>query len=586
MNKRITFFALLTVLTIIAVACSPAPAPVPQALVQPPAAAYTGSKSRTPLDKIPTGGEMKNFTLVGSNALIDSKFNIPRGMNGGITAIRDCLYVGSNTALQSMLILDMKDMTKPTIVGSVPGIDGKGMGIEAVEAVADLNLLVVTVRGSFGFGDYKFPIAPADKNIGMTVYDATDCQKPTMVAKIDVFNEMTHYMSLWRDPKKPERVLASLSYSGAPGGVDIRVWDLNGCPKSCNPKLAAEWGLKSQMGIPQILVTKYEGGTRSDSTTTHDNTFSLDGRRLHLAQTKYGYMQLDSSALAESRTCEVKAATSPTATGNCLSVLPGFKPLAAFGTEVANVHGVVAIPGRPYVALQHEGHDCPFGGITFAYVGDKDTFTIYDRQTGTLKGPSGASTGAFRGDLFPRNVGTFSIPEQNVDRCPKQGDVLAATTGATGVLGQDMMRSSKTIHNALAFPSVLFATWYGGGLRAIDITNIYTPFELGYFFNKPAPEVRWCAEGAAGPCGDPEVDVEGVPVRQKQILPPDVFARSYPILMNGYIVYSDENMGVYVLKYTGLHVEELPQKGLCISHNPNVTTPDSEPCAPYKTWVP
>ena len=545
---------------------------------------YSGVQPRTPLEKIGSGGDMKNFQLVGSNALVDSKFNIPRGMNGGITAIRDCLYVGSNIALQPTLILDMKDMSKPTVVGEVPGIKGKGMGIEAIEAVADLNLLVNTARSSFGIGDYKFPIDAADKNIGMTVYDATDCKKPTMVAKIDVFNEQTHYMVLWRDPSKPDRVLASVSYSGAPDGVDIRVWDLTGCPKSCNPKMVAEWGLRAQMGVPQTVLTKYEGGQRSDTTTTHDHTYSIDGKRIYLAQTKYGFMEIDSSALAEGRPCNPKAATSPTATGHCLTVFPEFKPLAAFGTEVANVHGVVKIPGRPYVALQHEGHSCPYGGITFAYIGNTDVFSTYDRQTGTFVAPAAGagSVGAFRGDLFPRHVGTFSIPEQQADRCPKQGDQIPPTSSTMGVYGMDAMRSSKTVHNALALPNVLFATWYGGGLRAVDITNPYTPFELGYFFNKPAPEVRWCAEGAAGPCDKPEVDSEGTPVRQKQLLPPDVFARSYPIIMNGHIVYSDENMGVYVLKYTGPYADQVPQKGLCISHNPSSVAVGFEPCAPFK----
>ena len=331
-------------------------------------------------------------------------------------------------------------------------------------------------------------------------------------------------------------------------------------------------------------MTKYEGGQRSDSTTTHDHTYSIDGKRIHLAQTKYGYLQIDSSALAEGRTCNPKAATSASATGHCLTVFPNFKPLAAFGTEVANVHGVVKIPGRPYVAMQHEGHACPYGGITFAYVGETDTFSTYDRQTGQLVAPAAGagSVGAFRGDLFPRHVGTFSIPEQQADRCPKQGDPIPPTSGSMGIYGTDAMRSSKTVHNALAFPNVLFATWYGGGLRAVDITNPYTPFELGYFFNKPAPEVRWCAEGAAGPCDKVEVDSEGTPVRQKQLLPPDVFARSYPIVMNGHIVYSDENMGVYVLKYTGPHKDQVPQKGICISHIPNVVNVGFEPCAPYK----
>lgn len=546
---------------------------------------YTGVQPRTAIEKIPSGGDMKNFQLVATNPLISDKFNLPRGMGGGITAIRDCLYAGSSIAQEPTLVLDMKDMTKPTVVGALEGIPGKGMGIEAIEGVADLNLLVNTARNTKGWGKEKVQaVADADKNIGMVVYDATDCRKPTMVAKVDVFNDATHYMSLWRDPVKQDRVLASISYSGAPDGVDIRVWDLTGCPKTCSPKLAAEWGLRAQLGIPQTVVTKFPGGQRSDSTTTHDHTFSLDGKRIHLAQTKYGYLQIDSSLLASGQPCTVKAATSASATGHCLTVFPNFKPLAAFGTEVANVHGVIKIPGRPYVALQHEGHACPFGAITMAYVGDQEVYSTYDRQTGTLPGPAAGagSVGAFRGDLFPRNVGTFSIPEQNADRCPKPGDQLPQFTGASGIYGADVMRSSKTVHNVLAFPNIMFATWYGGGLRAIDISNPNTPFELGYFFNKPVPEVRWCSEGAAGPCADPEVDSEGYAVRVRQLLPPDVFARSYPIAMNGHIVYYDENSGIYVLKYTGPRANEIPAKGNCISRVPNGVNLGFEPCAPYK----
>jgi hypothetical protein len=578
LQRRTGWWSLIPLALLIASSCTQATAPT----------SYNGVQPRTPLDKIPAGGDMKNFTLVGQNPLLDSKFNLPRGMNGGVTAVRDCLYVGSSIAEEPAVVLDMKDMTKPTVVGAMPGITGKGMGIEAIEGIADLNIVVASARAGRVYPGAKAQaMTPEEKRIGAVVYDVTDCRKPTIVAKIDVKNDVVHYMTLWRDPVKSERVMASVTYnSGVPeDGVDIRVYDLTGCPKTCNPKLVGEWGLRAQLGIPANVTTKYEGGTRVDNTQTHDVTWSLDGKRMHLAQTKYGYLQIDSSAIAEGRACDPSPAKSATESGHCLTVLPTFKPLAAFGAEVANIHGVVQIPGRPYVALQHEGHDCPWGGITFAYVGADDGVSTYNRQSGQLNAAGGAgAVGAFRGDLFPRNVGTFSIPEQNIDRCPKAGDALPATTGASGIYGSDMMRSSKTVHNALAFPNILFATWYGGGLRAVDISNINTPFELGYFFNKPAPEVRWCSEAAAGPCDKVEVDAEGAPVRARQLLPPDVFARSYPIAMNGYIVYADENMGVYVLKYTGPHADEIPQKGLCISHNPSVTSPGFEPCAPYKPY--
>src|SRR5207249_4595439 len=133
--------------------------------------------------------------LVGQNQLLDPKFNLPRGMGGGITAIRDCLYAGSSIAYQPTLILDMKDMTKPTVVGEVPGIAGKGMGIEAIEAVGDLNLLVNTARNSKGWTEAPPKVAPADTNVGLVVYDATDCKKPTIVSKIDVKNTFLHYMT-------------------------------------------------------------------------------------------------------------------------------------------------------------------------------------------------------------------------------------------------------------------------------------------------------------------------------------------------------------------------------------------------------
>jgi hypothetical protein len=573
--QRARWSALVPLAMLIVAACS---TPAPEA--------YTGAQPRTPIDKIPTGGQMKNFTLVANNPLIDPKFNLPRGANGGMTTVNDCLYVGSNIAAQPTLILDMKDMTKPTVVGELPGIAGKSMGTESFQGVSDLNLLVNTTRMS-SIGRYTYRPAAADKNIGLVVYDATDCKKPTIVAKIDVKNEFTHYMNLWRDPNKPERVLASVSLgNGVPeDGVDIRVYDLTGCPRSCNPKLLAEWGLRAQLGVPQLVTTKYDGGSRTDNTQTHDHTWSLDGRRIHLAQEKYGYFQIDSSAIAEGRPCDPSPATKKNDPGHCLTVFPAFKPLLSFGMEVAIVHGVVSVPGRPYVILNHEGTSCPFGGMTIAYIGDKDGFNTYDKLSGQIQGPAGGYSGSYRADLFPRQIGTFAIPEQNPDRCPKPGETVPATTSASGPYGLDVLRGSKTIHDSIAFPSIVFSTWDGGGLRAIDITNPQAPFELGFFFSKPPADVRWCS-ARSGACKDAEVDAEGVPLRVPGALPPDIEARSYPITMKGYLVYADSVSGVYVLKYTGPHASEIPAQGTCIAQNPNVQAIGYEPCKPYVTWSP
>lgn len=536
---------------------------------------YRGVQPRTPLAQIPDGGHMRNFTLVGRNPLLDPQLGIPRGMNGGITAVRDCLYVGSNIGLQPTLIVDMRNLAAPTVVGELPDwIKGRGNGIEAIEAVADLNLLVNTVRVAFTIQGVPigFDPPPQDRNVALLIYDTTDCRKPRLVARWEAPNDNLHYMTLWRDPTRQERVLAVLTFSsGVPkDAINIRVVDLTGCPRQCSPKQVAEWSLQLQFDIPPQVPMAYEGGVYQPQTMTHDATFSLDGKTIHMAQQHFGYFQLDSTPLATGQPCNPAAPTRPDAAGHCLTVKnPNLAArVPPFGNGVATVHGAVKIPGRPFVSLQHEGHNCPYGGITLVYIGSEEGFAA-----------GAPGIGRFRGDLFPRIVGVFGLPENQVDRCPVEGVLPGPNT-----LTAERLRTSHTIHNVLAFPNIMFATWYGGGLRAIDVSNPYTPFELGFFFNKPAPEVRWCGEEtrAVRSCADPEKGSDGLPVRVRQINPPDVFARSYPITMNGHIVYSDENMGVYVLKYTGPRGNEVPSRGICIAHNPNVTSRGFEPCPPYR----
>ena len=547
------------------------------------AGSYNGVQPRTPVVQIPAGGEMRNFTLVGQNPLIDPQMGIPRSMNGGIAAKDNCVYIGSNIGMQPDLVVDVSDPTNPTVVGPVPGwIQGKGNGIESLETVPDLNLLAVSIRVSMSqngiLEGYDPP--PADANVGMLVYDVSDCRNPKVVGRWDVPNGQIahlHYMDLWRDPKNPSRVLANVSFdSGTPDdGIDLRIVDLTGCPSNCNPTQVAEWGLSKQLEIPPSLDIPYDGGDFKPSTQTHDSTWTLDGTRMYLSQTNFGFMMLDTTALGNGQPCDGSSPTSADGTGHCMTLLNTNvdNRLPPFGNQVATVHGIVKIPGRPYVSLQHEGHSCPYGGIDFAYVGTQEGFA-----------PGGPGTGLFRGDLFPRLVGTFGIPENNVDRCPKPGEALLATS-TPQKLGLDLLRNTKTVHNVLAFPHVEFATWYGGALRAIDTTDINSPFEAGYFFNKPAPAVVWCQEQTAvvKSCDDPVIGPDGRPTNDPQLTPPEPMARSYPLVVNGYIMYSDEAMGLYILKYTGPHADEIPTSGLCISHNPNVVSPGFEPCPPYST---
>ncbi|MGH8245097.1 MAG: hypothetical protein ACREUU_01545, partial [Gammaproteobacteria bacterium] len=66
----------------------------------------------------------------------------------------------------------------------------------------------------------------------------------------------------------------------------------------------------------------------------------------------------------------------------------------------------------------------------------------------------------------------------------------------------------------------------------------------------------------------------GAPADQVRMQPtvgrPMVFAFSYVLSHNGYIIYSDVHSGLYILKYTGPRKEEIPPSGICLSGNPGL----------------
>jgi hypothetical protein len=51
---------------------------------------------------------------------------------------------------------------------------------------------------------------------------------------------------------------------------------------------------------------------------------------------------------------------------------------------------------------------------------------------------------------------------------------------------------------------------------------------------------------------------------------PDVWMWPFPILHNGLIYVTDENSGLYVLRYTGDRAKELPRAGTFLSNITNI----------------
>jgi hypothetical protein len=177
-------------------------------------------------------------------------------------------------------------------------------------------------------------------------------------------------------------------------------------------------------------------------------------------------------------------------------------------------HSAVFVPNRPaqvrgntknrpaYVWLSDENGGCPLN---------------YARMV------------SVESEIVPIMVGAFAIPDNQIDVC------LAQPT--TEPNGQQRRQVAQQNHNPTVFKNMVFTTWYGHGLRAIDISMPQTPREVGY----------------------------AMPV-------PQGIARTYPIFRDGLIYWADNNTGLHVAKYTGPRSNELPGPGSGV-YEGNATSP-------------
>jgi hypothetical protein len=184
--------------------------------------------------------------------------------------------------------------------------------------------------------------------------------------------------------------------------------------------------------------------------------------------------------------------------------VPVLKPVGVLPLDYgANVHGNVPVPGKPYgVMVQEEyaaaGRGCPFGWLRMADMTDPAS---------------------------PKLAGAYKLPEND----------CAKAQAANGTF---------TAHNQTTFPSVTLLTWYSGGLRAVDTTNPNRPVETGVFVPKAtqdAPAERDARLFFAG---------SKAPRRTGAMW-------SYPVVQNGLVYVVDIDLGLYVLRYTGKHADEV-----------------------------
>lgn len=527
-----------------------------------------------PVDEIPEDGLARNFELVSHVPLLDDNqfgdhepLGIPRGSNGDITIAGDHVYVGSFIGHQPPVIVDVSDPSNPDVVGPVPDtVPGVGNGIEGIEASGDL--LVIDQRRALG--GLGFEVTDGLPSRGLAIYDVSDPRTPTLVARQDFGDLTTHTVSLWRDPMDPDRVLALVSFIDNP---DLKVVDLTGCPDGdCSPNVVANWDLETQTpDHPEITGS------------THEAIFSTDGQRIYVSQLQAGVFLIDSSNLIRTlqgtADSDCKSAAPRNTQGeadnkHCLTLLnPDITDREDTAPPLSGSwhHTPIKVPDRPYILDLSESTgpswdqeteeiltaNCPGALTRMTYVGE-DAFRQDPDDGGSV----------MRGDLNPETVGVFGLPEQQLENCGEDG-------WKTGTANLPAWFSP---HDAVIFPNIAFTTYYGAGFRAIDISDPFSPEEAGFFFNKPVEEVRWASYGIQGETVRRE---DGHAVRRPAPGPNHMFAFSYPVVHDGHIIYADVHSGLYILRYTGPHADEIPGDGNCLSGNPGAVEAGFEPCPPY-----
>ena len=427
-------------------------------------------------------GTSKGFQLVGHTDLGN------RGMNSPLALAGRCAYVGDRSYAKTpregagIAIVDVSKPASPTRVATIAARPNATQ--RELRADAGLGLLVVEDYSGFTGGDQ-----PGSSYSGndIQVYDiAKDCTKPKLLSTYDFGARSPHEFFLWKDPKHPGRVLAYVTTTLY--GPDLNVLDLS---NPTAPKLVAVYTAPQQEGSGLNDTVRTNNPTASQPASyIHSISVSDDGTRAFVGGWDYGTYELDTSGLADP------------------SGLPLLKPLGPLPLDYgANVHGNVAIPGKPYgVMVQEEyaaaGRSCPFGWLRIADMTDPTALKL---------------------------AGAYKLPENDCQ----------AAQAANGTF---------TAHNQTTFPSVTLLSWYSGGLRAVDTTNPYHPTEAGVFVPKATQDSPVERDTRLFFAGDKNDRRTGA-------------MWSYPVVQNGLVYVVDTDLGLYVLRYTGPHASEVDKAG-------------------------
>jgi len=360
-------------------------------------------------------------------------------------------------------------------------------------------------------------------------FDLTDPTQPKFLSKYVPTSKAgvqikPHEMFLWIDPHDSQRGLLFLSTpttSVDPTLPNLLVADISSVSAGGPVTEVAEgnWnGLFPGTSRPDYpLASKEKGicGPYGCNLFVHSVSVSDDGTRAYLSMEAGQFLVLDTSSVATAGSggpvisLDADLVTKP-------SDRPVWEQSPADPAAVPDIckkacpngHSAVKVPGRPYVVTTDE---------------------VY----GTFTDPSAGCPWGWehvidvRDEAHPKIVAEYKIAQDMQPFCGGAGDD-ARTDQYT----------SYSSHNPTVLPDLAIATWHSGGLQVTDISDPAHPAQAGSY--SPSPLAHVATEDPALGRGAG-----------------DVIFWSYPIIKDGLIYLIDVRNGLYILRYTGPHADEV-----------------------------